>query len=108
MGDLITFPEGKRVPEGTKLAEDDLNVIGLLDSLKSAVADGGCRRVFVTLLAPDDNPVYLWCNLDMVALRFVSDAMKRKSEEMEEYLRRHTLDTQTGEDYERRRKPDRN
>lgn len=107
MGDLILFPDGKRVPEGTKLAEEDLNVIGMMDGLKSAIADGNCRKVFVTLLAPDNNPVYLWCNLDLEALRFMSDAIGRKSEEMEDYLKKHTHDQSTGEDYERRRKPDR-
>lgn len=102
MGDLILFPEGKRVPEGTKLDEEDVSVIGLLEAVKSAVSDGKCRRIFVTILAEDNNTVHLWCNLDHFALRLIGDALGKKSVEIDEYLKQHVMDRPSGEDYDRR------
>ena len=93
---LYLFTTGKPIPEGTKISETDVNTIKALDSLKLAVSEGGSRRFFTVILAPDNSVAYLWCNLDKYSLGLVGDAMGRKSVEIDEYLKKAALDEGSG------------
>lgn len=101
MGDIILFPSGKRVAEGTKLSEEELGVSTLIHQLRDVVVEGDVRKIFVTLLAPDNRPVYIWCNLDHTSLRMIGNAMETKAKEIDEFLKRDPIPTELGVDYGR-------
>lgn len=93
---LLLFETRKRVPPDTPIREDDLNVIQALDNTRTAVSEGGVRKLFTFLLTDEDEPVYIWCNMNIQSLEKMGIAMGRKSEEIRQYVLSKSLETNTG------------
>lgn len=93
---MLLFPTGDKIPANVPISEEEINVIRLSDNLRDAINSGNVRRVMIVMLAPDNNPVYLWCNLDLFSLQIVGDAMKAKSDEIVEYIKQHNFDDKSG------------
>lgn len=96
LSNVFLFPTGAKIPTNVPISEEEVNVIKLSDNLRDAINSGNVRRVMIVMLAPDSNPVYLWCNLDLFSLQIVGDAMKAKCEEITEYLKQHNFDDKSG------------
>ena len=103
MGSIFSFPSGKVIPVEALEVEEDMNVLKLIESLRAAVGEGQVRKVMVTMLAPDNNPVYLWCNLDNDSMRMIGLWMDKKAKDIDEYLKFRGLEQESGIDYEHKR-----
>jgi hypothetical protein len=103
VGSIFHFPTGKVIPEEALSVEEDMNVLKLIDSLRTAVSEGQVRKIMVTMLAEGNNPVYLWCNLDNDSMRFIGEWMAKKANDIDEYLKFRGLEKESGIDYEHKR-----